>query len=180
MGSTIDDRNASLTLRELQHGAKFAEFFGITSHSKFCKWQSCFPLPGKVCSYCFGAGSGLIGSQFFIIPSIFSRLVRHSLLKFCGLSFSIYFRRVKFFIPNVRTLNTPCWFSFVSGYSVIIPLHYFDYYSGRVRLTLFWNKNNWNNLQTFLYGINLGRYIYNSLPRNDAGILLCILTASKF
>lgn len=117
MGSTIDDRNASLTLRELQHGAKFAEFFGITSHSKFCKWQSRCPLPGKVCSYCFGAGSGLIGSQFFIIPSIFSRLVLHSLLKFCGLSFSFYFRRVKFFIPNVRTLNTPCWFSFVSCYS---------------------------------------------------------------
>ena len=109
IGSTIDDRNASLTLRELQHGAKFAEFFGITSHSKFCKWESCYPLPGEGCSYCFGTGSGLIGSRFFIVPSIFSRLVRHSLLKFCSLSFSIYFRRVKFFIPNVRTLNTPCW-----------------------------------------------------------------------
>lgn len=50
----------------------------------------------------------------------------------------------------------------------------------RAALPLFWSKSKWNNLQFFLCNWNLGRCIYNILIRNDAGIILCILIASKF
>ena len=47
---------------------------------------------------------------------------------------------------------------------------------GRLRLTLIWNKNKQNNLLPgFSLDVNLGRYIYNILTRNDAEILLLLL-----
>ena len=83
----------------------------------------------------FGGGSGIAESQFFIIPSIFFRVMQYSPLKFL---FAIHFfslevgrvdiryslkETVNFFIPNVGALNLPSSFSFLSRYSFfIIPL----------------------------------------------------------
>lgn len=51
----------------------------------------------------------------------------------------------------------------------------------RVQLTLIWNKNKQNNLFLgFSLDVNLGRYIYNILNRNEAEVLLCFLVVSKF
>jgi len=64
-------------------------------------------------------------------------------------------------IPNIRIFNfkfsTPLW---------------------RVQLTLIWNKNKQNNLFLgFSLDVNLGRYIYNILKRNEAEILHCFLSS---
>ena len=69
-----------------------------------------------------GGGSGIIGSQLFIIPStffpIYSLLITKTLVDFIFQYSLILTETVKFFIPNVRTLNIPYPFSFLSRYSL--------------------------------------------------------------